>query len=52
MADVSTRLLVKDLMATEEYQRLTPKQRLFVATYCEGGLLDGNYDSIAATRTA
>ena len=52
MADVSTRLLVKDLMATEEYQRLTPKQRLFVATYCEGGMLDGNYDSIAATRTA
>jgi hypothetical protein len=46
------KMLVEDLQLTQEFQRLTPKQRLFVATYCAGGLLDGNYDPVTATQTA
>lgn len=52
MSEVSKRLTLDELKETQEYQCLTQKQRLFVATYCEGGLLDGNYDPVAATRTA
>lgn len=52
MGDPSNRLRLADLEKTQEYQKLTPKQRLFVATYCEGGLTDGVYDAVAATRTA
>ena len=48
----SKRLTLEELESTQEYQRLTQKQQLFVATYIEGGLLDGQYDAIAATRTA
>lgn len=47
-----TRLPLSELEKLPEYQRLTPKQRLFVATYCEGGLADGNYDAVTATRVA
>ena len=50
--DLSKRLPLTELQNTQEYQRLTPKQRLFVATYCEGGMVDGNYDPVAATQTA
>src|ERR1700676_754803 len=46
------RMSVDDLRLTPEFQRLTQKQQLFVVTYCAGGLLDGNYDPIEATRTA
>lgn len=52
MSEESKRMTVEELVETHEYQRLTQKQRLFVATYCAGGLLDGNYDPVAATRTA
>ena len=52
MNDTSTRMPLAELETIQEYQRLTPKQRLFVATYCEGGLTTGTYDPIAATRTA
>ena len=52
MIDESERLPLAEIEKTKEYQRLTPKQRLFVASYCEGGLVDGNYDPVAATRTA
>jgi hypothetical protein len=52
MVDKSTRMPLIELEKTQEYQRLTPKQQLFVATYCEGGLATGVYDPIAATRTA
>lgn len=52
MSDISKRLPLSELEKTREYQRLTPKQKLFVATYCEGGLVDGNYDAVAATQTA
>jgi hypothetical protein len=52
MSETSTRLPLVELEKTQEYQRLTPKQQLFVATYCEGGLATGTYDPIAATRTA
>lgn len=52
MADLSNRLTLEQLRETEEFQRLTQKQQLWVATYCQGGLVDGNYDAIAATRTA
>lgn len=52
MADLSNRLTLEQLRETEEYQRLTQKQRLWVATYCEGGLADGKYDALNATRTA
>ena len=40
------------MQETPEYQKLTQKQRLFVATYCQGGILNGQYDPIEATRTA
>ena len=50
--DPSTRMRFDELSQTQEFQRLTPKQRLFVSTYCEGGLATGVYDPIAATRTA
>jgi hypothetical protein len=46
------RMSVDELRETPEFQRLTQKQRLFVATYCGGGLLDGNYDSVLAAHTA
>lgn len=52
MGDLSKRMTLEELQKTQEYQRLTQKQRLFVATYCAGGLVDGDYDSVAATRTA
>jgi hypothetical protein len=41
-----------ELEKTSEYLRLTPKQRLFCATYCYGGVSDGVYDSVIATKTA
>ena len=46
------RLSLEQLKETPEYKRLTPKQQLFVATYVAGGLSDGNYDAVLATRTA
>ena len=46
------RLTLDEIQALAEFQRLTQKQRLWVLTYCGGGLLDGVYDPIAATRTA
>jgi hypothetical protein len=52
MSELSKRLSLSELEKLPEYIRLTPKQKLFVATYCEGGLVDGNYDPIAATQTA
>lgn len=48
----SERLTVDQLRVTPEFQKLTQKQRLFVATYVASGLLDGNYDAVVATRTA
>ena len=52
MNDTVGRLPLVELEKIQEYQRLTPKQKLFVATYCEGGLATGVYDPVAATRTA
>ncbi len=52
MSDPSKRLPLAELEQTREYQRLTQKQKLFVATYCTGGLDTGTYDAIAATQTA
>lgn len=52
MSEMSNRLTLEQLKETLEYQQLTQKQRLFCATYIAGGLLDGNYDPVAATRTA
>lgn len=52
MSEPSKRLTLPELEETLEYQKLTPKQRLFVATYCAGGLADGKYDAVAATMTA
>ena len=49
---ISQRLTLDQLKQTMEYKKLTQKQQLFVATYCEGGLVDGNYDAVGATRTA
>ena len=48
----SNYLSLVEVKSLPEFQRLTPKQKLFVLTYCEGGLLDGNYDAAAATMTA
>lgn len=52
MSDFSNRMPLDQLKETEEYQCLTPKQKLFVATYCEGGLVDGNYDPVIAVMVA
>lgn len=46
------RLSLVELEQTPEYQQLTPKQRLFVATYCEGGIRTGIYEPIHATQIA
>ena len=46
------KLTLDELRETMEFKRLTQKQQLFVAAYCDGGLLDGNYDPVAATRIA
>jgi len=52
MSDPKKRMTVAELEETPEYQRLTPKQKLFIATYCDGGLSTGRYDAVAATLTA
>jgi len=41
-----------ELEKLPECQHLTKKQKLFVAEYCESGLVTGNYDPVAATQTA
>jgi hypothetical protein len=46
------RLTYDELKSTPEYQKLTRKQQLFVATYCAGGLADGNYDAVNAAALA
>ena len=46
------KLTLSELKLTPEYQRLTQKQQLFVATYCESGLTTGQYDGVFATQTA
>ena len=48
----STRIPITELQNTQEYQRLTPKQRMFVASYCQMGLDTGTYDPVAATQMA
>jgi len=52
MSDTVERMPLAELELTQEYQRLTPKQKLFVSTYVASGILDGIYDSVAATNTA
>jgi hypothetical protein len=52
MSDPKKRLTFEELEQTQEYQRLTPKQKMFVATYVAGGLATGNYDAVSATMTA
>ena len=52
MSDTVERMPLAELELTQEYQRLTPKQKLFVETYVAGGLLDGTYDSVQATNVA
>jgi hypothetical protein len=46
------RLTYDELKKTPEYQKLTRKQQLFVATYCAGGLADGVYDAVNAAALA
>lgn len=52
MSETSKRMPLEEIEKTQEYQRLTQKQRLFVSTYVAGGLLDGAYDPVASVRTA
>ena len=52
MSEERQRIPVEQLRAMPEFLRLTPKQQLFVAAYCDGGMLDGKYDPVAATRIA
>lgn len=52
MEEIKNRMPLSQLALTAEYQKLTQKQQLFCATYISGGLLDGNYDPVAATLTA
>lgn len=46
------RLTYDELKNTPEYQKLTSKQQLFVATYCSGGLVSGKYDAVHAVMLA
>lgn len=46
------RLTRAEVEQTQEYQQLTEKQRLFVGTYCEGGMANGVYDPVTATLLA
>ena len=52
MSDNRKKLTLDELKELPEYQRLTQKQQLFVATYCEGGLANGCYNAPQATLTA
>lgn len=52
MSDTEKRMPLAELEVLQEYLRLTQKQKLFVATYCEFGLADGNYDAVEAARIA
>jgi hypothetical protein len=54
MSDVelTSKLSLEEVQQTPEYERLTPKQRLWVSTYIASGMQLGNYDAILATRTA
>lgn len=52
MTEKSKRLPFAEIRETAEFQRLTPKQQLFIEHYIEGGMFDGHYDVVAATRTA
>ena len=52
MHEEKKRMPLEELQLTEEYQKLTPKQQLWVSTYVGGGICDGRYDPISATRTA
>jgi phage terminase small subunit len=45
------KMSLAELETTVEFQRLTPKQQLWVATYISAGLL-GHYDTEAATLAA
>src|ERR1035437_7609524 len=46
------RMSLAELRETSEFQVLTQKQQLFVATYCDFGLSTGRYDAVEATRVA
>jgi hypothetical protein len=46
------RMSLEELEQTPEYQVLTPKQRLFVATYIQGGADGGQYDPVHAVTVA
>lgn len=50
--DPKKRMPLDELQKRSEYHRLTEKQKLFVATYCAGGLETGNYDPVTATYFA
>jgi hypothetical protein len=52
MIDTEKRMSLAELEMLPEYMKLTQKQKLFIATYCEFGLADGNYDAVEATRIA
>lgn len=52
MAEAPKKMPLEELEHTQEYQRLTRKQKLFVSTYVAGGLADGHYDEVQATYTA
>ena len=52
MSDTVERMPLAELELTQEYQRLTPKQKLFVSNYVAGGILDGVYDSVASCNVA
>lgn len=44
---------MEELRLTPEFTKLTQKQQLFIEAYCaRNGSADGNYDAVAATRTA
>lgn len=52
MNEERQRLSIEELQLLPEYQVLTPKQQLFCATYCQGGLDTGAYDHVNAVQTA
>ncbi len=47
-----SKLTRSELETTHEFQILTPKQKMFVATYVQTGIDTGKYDAVAAVNSA
>ena len=49
---MAEKLPLSEIQKTQEFQRATKKQQLFLAIYIAGGVDTGNYDAVEATFVA